>query len=114
MVADKRSDIVVLPPPGQKLPIEVKRDTYKESDNDVWTACENQLERLYTRDPEASGYGIYVVFWFGDKRRLSLPTAPDTIGRVESAEEMELALRSLIPNERGHRSEAVVIDVSPP
>jgi hypothetical protein len=31
-----------------------------------------------------------------------------------SAEDLEVALRSLIPSDRRHRLEAVVIDVTPP
>jgi len=110
MVADKRADIVVLPPPGQKLPLELKRDTHE----DLWEACINQLERMYTRDPEAAGYGIYGVFWFGDKRRGRVPRPPEGISPPISAEELETALQSLIPEDKQHCLEAVVIDVSPP
>ena len=109
MAADKRADIVVLPPPGQKLPLELKRDTHP----DLWEACENQLERLYARDPEAEGYGIYVVFWFGNKRRGPIPTPPNGINRPQSAENLETSLRALIPNEKRHNLEVVVIDVTP-
>ncbi|MGP8050225.1 MAG: NACHT domain-containing protein [Desulfobaccales bacterium] len=110
MADDKRADIVILPPPGQKLPLELKRDTH----GDLWEACINQLERLYTRDPEAAGYGIYVVFWFGDKREGNIQAPPRGIARPTSAEDLEAALRSLIPNDRRHRLEAVVLDVTPP
>lgn len=75
MVIDKRADIVLLNSAKQKLPIEVKRDYHP----DLWTACENQLDRLYTRDPQAQGYGIYLVFWFGDKRPRSMPKPPNSI-----------------------------------
>lgn len=107
MAADKRADIVILPPPGQKLPLELKRDTHA----DLWKACENQLERLYTRDPEAGGYGIYVVFWFGTRR---VPVPPKGIDRPESPNDLEKTLRSLIPIDKRHCLEAVVIDVTPP
>jgi hypothetical protein len=110
MVTDKRADIVVLPPPGQKLPIEVKRDTHP----DLWDACKNQLERLYTRDPEAEGYGIYVVFWFGNRRSGQMPAAPEGIERPESAADLEKGLQLLIPSDKRHCLEAIVIDVTVP
>ncbi len=110
MAADKRADIVILPPPGQKLPLELKRDTHP----DLWKACESQLERLYARDPEAAGYGIFVVFWFGNKRGRNLPKPPKGIVSPESSQHLETALRSLIPTDKRHCIEAIVIDVTPP
>ncbi|MFQ5729644.1 MAG: hypothetical protein ACE5GN_04725 [Waddliaceae bacterium] len=110
MANDKRADIAVLPPPGQKLLLELKRDTH----SDLWTACRDQLELLYARDPEASGYGIYVVFWFGDKRKGSITRPPNGIKRPQSAKDLEKALRSLIPEDKKQRLQAIVIDVTPP
>jgi hypothetical protein len=109
MAADKRADIVVLSP-HHKLPVELKRHMHPE----LWTACENQLERLYTRDPEAEGYGIYVAFWFGIQHAGKPPMPPTGIIRPESASDLERALRSLIPIDKRHRLEAVVIDVAGP
>ncbi len=108
MNQDKRADIVLLPPPGQKLPIELKRDYHDE----VWTACANQLDRLYTRDPEASGYGLYVVFWYGDKRNGKISKPPASIKMPASALEMEMALKSLVPIAHRERLRVVVVDVS--
>lgn len=108
MAADKRADIVLLPPPGQKLPIEIKRDTHQE----LWTACENQLERLYTIDPEASGFGIYLIFWYGDKRKGSMRKPPNPIEKPKSAKELEVALNSLIPEKYKNKLCSIVLDVS--
>jgi len=110
MADDKRADIVILPPPGQKLPLELKRHTHK----DLWESCISQLDRLYARDPEAAGYGIYVVFWFGGRRGDRLPAPPEGIDPPETPEDLEKSLRSLIANEKRHCLEVVVIDVSPP
>ena len=60
VVADKRADISVAMP-KRKILCELKRDYHGE----VWTAIEQQLDRFYTHDPEAKGFGIYCVFWFG-------------------------------------------------
>ena len=107
MAADKRADIVALVP-GMKLVVELKRDYHSK----VWVAIEEQLERFYTRDPEAQGYGIYVVLWFGAKRTLAIPLPPSPCKRPESASEMQGILQSLIPDVRRHKIGVVVLDVS--
>ena len=88
---DKRSDIRVSYA-GFNVPVEIKRSCH----DDLWTAVHDQLIAQYTRDPGAAGYGIYLVFWFGDtekcrptkcsdwtpetaedvRRRISMPGAP--------------------------------------
>ncbi len=110
MVIDKRADIVLLNSVKQKLPIEVKRDYH----SDLWIACENQLDRLYTRDPQAEGYGIYLVFWFGDKRPRSMPKPPNSLPKPNTAQELENALRSLIKDDNQNRLAVVVVDVTRP
>ena len=112
MVIDKRADIVLFNSVRQKLPIEVKQ-YYHEN---LWTACENQLDRLYTRDPQAQGYGIYLVFWFGYKhsRWKSMPKPPNSLPKPNTAQELENTLRSLIKVADQHRLEVVVIDVTRP
>ena len=57
---EKRSDIRVSCG-GFNVPVEIK----KSSHQDLWSAIRNQLIAKYTRDPNAGGHGIYVVFWFG-------------------------------------------------
>ena len=109
-VADKRADISILHSPGRKLPIEIKRDTH----DDVWKSCEDQLIRLYSRDPEAEGYGIYVVLWFGKKRLGSITNPPNGISRPCSADEMEQKLNLLVPNESQNCIDVIVIDVCEP
>lgn len=109
MVADKRADII-LQTTRLKLPIEVKRDYHDE----LWTACENQLDKLYTRDPQAYGYGIYLIFWFGEQRPRGMPKLPISIkNKPSTAQELETALQSLIKPENKHRLQVIVIDVSP-
>ncbi|MDD5114093.1 MAG: hypothetical protein PHC94_08745 [Methylobacter sp.] len=110
MVIDKRADIILLNATKQKLPIEVKQNYHKN----LWTACENQLDRLYTRDPQAQGYGIYLVFWFGDKRPRSMPKPPNSLPKPNTAQELENALRSLIKADNQNRLAVVVIDVTRP
>lgn len=103
---EKRSDIAVYSK-GMKLPIEIKRDDHAE----VWSAAENQLERLYTRDPASEGNGIYLVFWFdGDFKK----QPPNTLSKPESAKQMREALETLMPESSSGLIDVVVIDVSVP
>jgi hypothetical protein len=45
----------------QQVGCEIKHDYHP----DVWTVTDDQLERFYAHDPEALGFGIFLVFWFG-------------------------------------------------
>ncbi|HCL5250580.1 TPA: hypothetical protein N2G30_000659 [Salmonella enterica] len=107
MVSDKRADIIVSLP-GIKIPIEIKRDYHR----DVWTAFNGQLDKLYTKNPDAAGYGIYLVFWFGSARPNALPRLSKNILQPENASEMENMLNETVPVEKRDRLSAIVIDVS--
>jgi hypothetical protein len=107
MVRDKRADISVAMP-GRKILCELKRDYNAK----VWRAMTGQLERFYAHDPDAKGFGIYVVFWFGEKRPTNFPTPPNGMERPKTAAEMEAMLVALLPGDMGKRLAVVVIDVS--
>jgi hypothetical protein len=107
MANDKRADIVAILP-GMKLVFELKRDYHA----DVWGAIQTQLERLYTRDPDSSGFGIYLVFWFGDARGSRLPKPPSPFEPPKTAGEMQDNLRSLVTINQRDRIGVVVLDVS--
>jgi hypothetical protein len=108
MVADKRADIAVTVP-SVKILCELKRDYHTE----VWTAIQGQLERFYTADPEAKGFGVYGVFWFGDKRKPNtIPAPPGGKPRPQSAAEMEQMLKNLVPPDMRKRVAVIVLDVS--
>jgi hypothetical protein len=110
MAADKRTDIALYYGVDLKLPIEIKRHAH----TDLWTACENQLQRLYTRDPHAAGFGIYLVFWFGEELGGRMPSPPRGGIRPDNAEALEEALRLLIPRDKTHCLDVIVLDVTPP
>jgi hypothetical protein len=110
MAADKRADMVVLGQNALKLPVEVKRDGHPE----LWVAAKNQLERLYTRDPQARGYGLYLVFYFGTGRGCSITPHPEGALLTDSLEDLERALSASVPAEHRDRITCTVIDVSPP
>ena len=107
MAGDKRADISVAMP-GRKILCELKRDYHAE----VWTAIEGQLDRFYLHDPEANGFGVYCVFWFGKKRKRPMPNPPKGLSLPASAAEMEKTLRDLMPENMWSHVTVIVIDVS--
>jgi len=108
MAGDRRADISVVMP-GRKILCEIKRDYHR----DIWTAPDLQLERFYAHDPEALGFGVYLVFWFGGQRPTQLPLPPGEQRPISSAE-METMLRARLPTDRAARTAIVVIDVTGP
>ena len=100
-----RSDIAVSAP-GFQIPIEAKRNT----DRELWSAVQKQLIAKYAVDPGSSGYGIYIVFWFGsDKQR------PRSDGkRPNSPETLEMLLREALGEKEARKISICVIDVCPP
>ncbi len=107
MAHDKRADIVVSSS-TLKCVIELKRDYHAE----VWTAATTQLERLYSRDPEASGYGIYGVFWYGLKRGTAIPKPPSGHERPSTSSDMQRILEATLPGQLQQKIKIVVFDVS--
>ncbi|MCZ8779404.1 hypothetical protein OM280_09230 [Escherichia albertii] len=107
MVSDKRADIIVSLP-RIKIPIEIKRDYHR----DVWTALNGQLDKLYTKNPDAAGHGIYLVFWFGSARPNSLPHLEKNTSQPENASAMENMLNETVPVDKRDHLSAIVIDVS--
>lgn len=102
---DKRADIRVALGPGLAIPLELKKSTHRE----VWRAAEDQLIAKYTRAPEAEGYGLYVVFWFG-RDRMTVPPA----GRLPKAPaELKRRLEAQLDPQQRAKIGIVVIDVSP-
>lgn len=74
-----------------RLPIEIKGQWHRE----LWTAADQQLDRLYATDWQAEHHGIYLVLWFGDQvpenrrlrnpRRQDLPKTPDELREALTA-----------------------------
>ena len=89
-----------------KIPFEAKRHYNVE----VWTAPETQLQEKYAIDPASEGYGIYLVFWFGEDKDRRLPSIPQGIARPKTAAEMQNALRQIYSGEEWSRTEFFCID----
>lgn len=109
MASDRRADVSAAMP-ARKILSEIKRDYHP----DVWTAPDDQLERFYAHDPEALGFGIFLVFWFGSGRPSAIPLPPHGQPRPTSAAEMEVMVRSRLPVDRAARTAVIVIDVTKP
>ena len=104
---NKRSDIKAIIPP-LNLPVEIKRHYHR----DLWNAPEQQLQKLYTRDPGTEGYGIYLVLWFDEVQGRRMPLPPQGIARPATADELEDALQCIIQDETRTTIDVIVVDVS--
>lgn len=93
---DKRADLRLSYRTEFELPIEIKRD----SNPTLWGALRTQLIGQYAIAPQADGYGIYLVLWFGGDR---MPRTTDGGKKPRSPEELRARLEAqLDPSERQH------------
>lgn len=86
------------------IPVEAK----KESHGELWTALQNQLIEKYSTDVRARGYGIYLIFWFGEKLK-----PPPSGTKPKTASELQARLMQLIPDGQRVFISVHVVDVSP-
>ena len=102
--ADLRVDFMAR---GKKLavPIEIKKENHRK----LWSACLDQLKKLYTIEPTADGHGIYLVLWFGSK----LQSSPEG-EKPASAFDLQKCLTKRIPELDRARLEVLVMDLSWP
>lgn len=100
---DKRADICVTFSNFQ-VPVEIKKNNHRE----LWSAMHNQLIKQYVRDPSTDGYGIYLVFWFGEDYTQAPPE-----GRLpDGPEELRERLAAKLSTEEARKISVCVIDVS--
>lgn len=93
---------------GFNVPMELKRSCHK----DLWVAIRGQLVKKYTRDPSTGGFGIYLVFWFGDSK-LCRPTKHKG-SRPESASDVQIILEQSLSDSERNLISICVVDVSEP
>ena len=103
--SDKRADIRVTYRDFQ-VPIEIKKSSHRE----LWRAIQNQLIAQYTIDPATSGYGIYLVFWFGRNYTQRSPNGDRPGSPAELKQQLELSLSE----DETRKISVCVIDVSRP
>ena len=100
---DKRADIRVACQDFE-VPVEIKKNRHP----DLWSAAKNQLVAQYVTAPATSGYGVYLVFWFGRDR---MPPPP--VGAPPSGpDELKIRLEAVLSDADLRKIAAVVIDVS--
>ena len=104
---EKRADIRVSCG-GFNVPVEIKKSSHRN----LWSAIRNQLIAKYTRDPSAAGYGICLVFWFGDEPEPC--QLPESGPRPRNASELEERLRSTLSSAEARLISIRVIDVARP
>lgn len=103
-VGGKRSDITVMYG-DDELPAEVKKDSSPR----LWSGLRDQLIGQYTPHPNAGGYGVYLIFWFG------VDTVRDSDGRVlGSPQELRQRIESELSPDDMRKISVFVIDVSAP
>ena len=93
---------------GFNVPVEIKRSCHRE----LWTAVRTQLVSKYLRDPEAEGFGIYLVIWFGEDSRCR-PTPLE--GWVPSgARDVKFKLTELLSEKERSKIAVCIVDVCRP
>ncbi len=106
--ADRRADMrAEYMRAGERIavPIEVKKENHEK----LWTAWRDQLDRLYTIDPSAGGYGLYLVLWFGHRQRAT----PEGVKPRDALHMRELIVER-IPEAQRHQLVTLVLDLSLP
>lgn len=103
-----RADILILCGAGANLPVEVKRHYHA----DVWTAASTQLQG-YANAPQADGFGIYLVLWFGVGVQ-NTPTRSDRRAAPTTAKELEARLIDDLPDNLKSTTSIIVFDVERP
>ena len=100
---DKRADIRVSFS-GSAIPVEIKKDSHRK----LWSAVADQLVAKYIIDPDSSGFGIYLVLWFG----LGKVPVPPTGRRPDTPEALRQRLQEQLTGPFRHKVTLIVIDVS--
>ena len=85
------------------VPVEIKKSTHR----DLWSSIRHQLIGKYTRDVETSGYGIYLVLWFGDG---GMPPPPRGT-RPTTPHELQQRLEETLTAAEAFKISIVVLDV---
>ena len=100
---DNRADIRVSFN-GSAIPVEIKKDSHRK----LWSAVADQLVGKYIIDPDSSGFGIYLVLWFG----LRKVPVPPTGRRPDTPEALRQRLQEQLTGPFRHKIKVIVMDVS--
>ena len=100
---DKRPDIRVSFADFH-IPVEAKKNTHR----DLWSAPREQLISKYSSDPATGGFGIYLVFWFGE----TLTQMPGRGSRPSTPEALRKQLEATLTEDEARKCSIYVIDVA--
>ena len=107
-IGNTRTDICVVYP-DFRVPVEIKKNSHQK----LWSSLRNQLIAQYTIDTDTDGYGIYLVFWFGEIDGCRTPPPPSGT-RPANAEELKERLEATLSFDEALKISVCVIDVSRP
>ena len=103
--ADNRADIRTSCA-GFNVPVEIKKNSHA----DLWSAMRRQLIGKYTTDAATSGYGVYLVLWFGADT-----TKPPPDGkRPPTTEALRQRLAQELSPDEARKISVIVMDVTKP
>ena len=88
------------------VPVEIKKNSHR----DLWSALRRQLIGKYTSGRATSGYGIYLVLWFGAS---ATKTPPDG-NRPDTPEELRRRLEQELTPDEARKISVIVMDVTKP
>ena len=103
--ADNRADIRASCG-GFNVPVEIKKNSHR----DLWSALRRQLIDKYTASRATSGYGIYLVLWFGASET---KTPPDG-NRPDTPEALKRRLEQHLAADEARKISVIVLDVTRP
>jgi len=106
MSDEKRCDITVSyinDNDNLMVPIEAKGQWHKE----LFTAVSGQLERLYTKHPDAKEFGIYLVYWFGANEKIAAKVQKE----ITSAESLQESIEAKLTPEQREKISVFVLDL---
>lgn len=105
---DKRVDIECSLGATTMIPVEVKGQWHKA----LWTAADDQLDKLYSVDWRTERRGIYLILWFGEHARLTKP--PTGMDVPTTPDELRLAVAANSEACRNGLVKVVVLDLTRP
>lgn|GEM_PF-769334 len=112
---DKRADVKISYGADIAIPIEVKCSDYGDVKATLASKLKTQLIGLYSSDVKAVGYGIYVVFWLGERYPWDFPYVchvGDNGKHPDSAAELQQRLLATLRAEEREHIAVRVLDVS--
>ncbi|MCY4232146.1 MAG: hypothetical protein OXE59_00145 [Bacteroidetes bacterium] len=103
---DRKANIIISYRNNFSIPIQIALN----HQSTVWRSLNEQLVSKFLRDSNCDGYGIYMVFWFGQEyMRVPLPSGciPEQPNELKN-----LLLEQICPKAKNH-IHIIVVDVSP-